>query len=197
MKLLSEILSDSYRNAKIQKQYDVVHSVYGNKRLSDDEKTSVRHYGMNGHTKINNTLRNIDTLTPEYSKHIENIKSAISKQITPRKVIVYAGVRNKPDDSPLKSIQSTSLHPAVAESFSLNRRNKQDKHNHVIKIHVPKGASVLFLDKHITTGGENEVLLHPGVKLKVHPVPQIKKDSFGDTYHYWTAHMTHDGIKEV
>lgn len=82
--------------------------------------------------------------------------------------------------------------------FHEARRNHNEQqmiqYYHLLKIHVPRYSHALYMRSVSPHPIEEEVLLHPGCRLHVHPEPGVDHKSH---IVIWKSILTHDGIKEV
>lgn len=139
--------------------------------------------------------------------HIKKLDDTLDANKTEKDMHVYTGLRDSPSrhfkdhtkttEVHLPAYTSTSTDAPTAADFSRFSRHKNDKNHgieteentHVLKLHVPAGthgASVRDISNHRR---ENEILLHRGLNIKIHPKPELHRGSRGNIY-LWNAEVT-------
>jgi hypothetical protein len=134
-------------------------------------------------------------------KNIAGIDSLMDKHKTKEDMHVYTGVKEsphtkfKPDANDrlnpinvhLPAYTSTSTHRKVAETFSaadmfndpydahhghnLTETDDNGFQSHILKIHVPAGTNASSVKSKSYHKEENEILLHRGHDIEIHPKP--------------------------
>lgn len=140
-----------------------------------------------------------------YMPQVKKLDSAMKKHKTPSDMHVYTGLgyspaQYKPEGhngtDPIKvhhpAFTSTSLSLSNAKVFAEPAEHHENDamrdHNHIMKIHVPKGHHGAYVDHVSAQGDEREFMLPRNTKLKVHPVPEHHVDG-GVKYAIWHAHI--------
>jgi hypothetical protein len=112
--------------------------------------------------------------------HINNIQDALHYHKTPFKFHVYSSTIHDPRD--LKDSNNVVHHPAFM-STTLNKdfaKTWERKHNHILKINVPKESPGAYVEHFSAVPGQNEFILPHGHNLKYK-----KTESYNNThYHY-------------
>ena len=161
--LLHKEISPHYKFNKDEKQYLNNYSLGSsiNSYLWDKHKGTV--------VKDRNSKNN-DLYTKKMDEVIKNHK-------TPRDFTVYSGTKHDP--TKLKNSEGIVHHPAyistslkkdTAIDFASNHQTHDEEgniHNHILKIHVPKGHSGAYIANISKMKGEKEFLLPRGLNMKI------------------------------
>lgn len=146
------------------------------------------------------------------TKHLDNV---LNRHKTKEDFVVYSGVKQSPAEhfknGPRKmgiahnpAFTSTSTDYVTAHGFANKTSHfNDDEHGmeegklyeHVLKIHVPKGSHAISMRKKSFLPEEDEVLIHRGYNISIHPKPEI--DPGNPTTRIWNAHLTTHEPKEV
>ncbi len=173
-------------------QREIVRGVHPSQRgklNAEDHEYFERPNGSN--SSIN--IRAIDHLTRQH-------------QTSPRNLTLYAGTRRNigamMTDSGrvhFPAFTSASLSYDIATKFAKKSANQMQRdpqdalHQHVLKIHWPRGSNGAYIAHHSEHTGEREFLIPRGVTLKIDKTPQTyqhdDRAEGGDliTHHIWTA----------
>ncbi len=150
-------------------------------------------------------------------KHLEemhrHLSNAIQKTTAPHEFHVYTGLGKRRSAHVNSGIENGGVvHFPHFLSTSLNKRTPltftdvETKENHLLKIKIPKGAHHVALEPSlheyykqnphgpISIGGEHEIMLHHGAKIRIHPGHhEINWGKIKIKLHHAT--LIHDGIK--
>lgn len=188
---------------------------------TDEETYAVRNYTGTGYVPINQHLYGTsESITDVHKKHIENLKSILSKSTTPKELTVFTGIKREPSeykaDNSIIHLQtpaftSTSLSHGQARGFAtkfthvdeednpiLNDEDRLVSNRHILVLNIPKGAHAYYADPKSDIGDERELILHPGAKFHIwHKPAKFTDRNFSETiYNHWYGRLVHDGIKE-
>lgn len=141
---------------------------------------------------------------------VSAMDKTLSKHKTPEDMHVYTGAGFSPerfkekDHKPdqhikvhLPAYTSTSLHQSQAEVFAkkdpVEHKGEYSDHQHMLKIHVPKGSGGLYLGSRSQFPQEKEFVLPRDSKVHVHPKPDIHQPlGVGKKpIAIWHAHLVH------
>ena len=140
--------------------------------LSDEQIEALIKYTGDDYANINNSLRGIETLTPENRATVETMKSALDNSALPQDMILYRGtsiealgsLQNLPTDELVgktfmeHGFMSTSTSSVVGESFSKTM---------LMTIEAPKGAQALDISSISQFTTEAEVLFNTGQEMMI------------------------------
>jgi hypothetical protein len=64
------------------------------------------------------------------------------------------------------------MHPDIARRFAST--DELDKYGHMLKIHIPEGSKHgMYIGHHSASPQEQEFLIKRGVKIHIHPEPEV------------------------
>ena len=160
-----------------------------------------------------NTALHEKNARPTIKKHIEGIDAALDKSKLDRDTHVYTGLKDSPAKHfgstgtakvHLPAYTSTTTKYKIAKHFTVakpiskehlekhsqinsdyNKDTKKSTVDHVLKIHLPKGTKAGSVKHFAEYPSENEILLHRGHNIEIHPHPTIDKDGT----HVWHARI--------
>lgn len=163
-------------------------------------------------THINTALHE-KKIRPTIAAHIRNIDATLNKSKLDRDTHVYTGLKDSPAKHftgsgsakvHLPAYTSTSTKCKIAKNFTVAReqtKEEAEKHtpinagvetatggnkvDHVLKLHLPKGTKAGSVKHFAAYENENEILLHRGHNIEIHPHPTIDKDGT----HVWHARI--------
>lgn len=94
----------------------------------------------------------------------------------------YRIAKNFTSGKPI-SKEHLEKHSPINSDYKKN--TKRSTADHVLKIHLPKGTKAGSVKHFATFEKENEILLHRGHNIEIHPHPTIDKDGT----HVWHARI--------
>jgi ADP-ribosyltransferase exoenzyme len=210
--------SSAASSNELFKKHQELENHYHEDHYSDEERRAIGNY-CDDSSEINENLYKRKPLSSEDIAHTYHLDNACKKKQTPTDMHVYSGIgfsparfkkKNQLDPIKvrLKAYTSTSIRHSVGEAFSQSDYNDSDarrmtehgsvqNHNHVLKIHVPKGSHGAYVAHMSSIAAENEFLLKRGSYLHIHPTPEYKTNERGKPLAIWHAKLVHDGVKET
>ena len=180
MKLLREITDANVRN-RARTMHDSLSPHYQGFTSShlhhlkyyQKDSLDLNSFLWNKH-KDNEDFKNLDSRdSANWESDAASMDSAVHQHKTPSKLVVWSGTRHDPRQ--LKNEQgvvhhpaflSTSLNTTVARNFAppMNQGDGTN-HQHILKIHVPKGHPGAYV-ANISRYGEKEFILPRGTNLQ-------------------------------
>lgn len=136
--------------------------------MTTAEKDAVRFYKGSGYEDMNHALRYGQELEHYQQTALDNLNSMFAKTRLEKDLMTYRGTGNGSWSEKLKvgsifeerGVMSTSISKGVADNFG---RKVQ------FRIRVPAGSRAVYADMipGVPNGGERELLLPPGTKLRI------------------------------
>lgn len=188
------------------------HKIHDNNKV--ETNNAVRRYAMssaemNGvlHTLHGNTDKPAKAEAINHNKkHIAALDDALKNSSIHSDTHVFTGLTHSPEkhfkDANTKKGESVVVHhPAylststsydTAKFFASKPKNKT-REKHVLKIEVPKGTKGGSIKHMASYPEENEVLLHRGHNIEIHPRPTIDSDGT----HVWHAKVVSHTPKHI
>ena len=147
----------------------IIHNI---SELSNEQIKALIKYTGDDYVNINNSLRGIETLTPENQATVEVMKSALDNSALPQDMTLYRGtstetlgsLQNLSVDELVgktfmeQGFMSTSTSNVVAEDFSVNMQ---------MTIEALKGAQALDISSISQYTTEAEVLFNAGQEMLI------------------------------
>lgn len=161
-------------------EYIAAHQTYDNvSQLSKGQVDALTKYTGSDYSNINDSLRGLDTASPENAKTIETMKTALDNSSLPEDMTLYRGTTTKalgdlqnlaPEELIGKSFveqgfMSTSASSTVSNAFSGNMH---------ITIEAEKGAHALDISSISYFASESEVLFSAGQEMLITSAEIIK-----------------------
>ena len=161
-------------------EYIAAHQTYDNvSQLSKGQVDALTKYTGSDYSNINDSLRGLDTASPENAKTIETMKTVLDNSSLPEDMTLYRGTTTKalgdlqnlaPEELIGKSFveqgfMSISTSSTVSNAFSGNMH---------ITIEAAKGAHALDISSISYFASESEVLLSAGQEMLITSAEMIK-----------------------
>ncbi len=142
-------------------------------KFTVQEKDSLTRYTGNEYRNINNSLRGLETATPENQTAINNIQAAMNKSQMPKNMILYRGS----DIAELGDIGNLSTQDMVGKSFTELAFTSTSTSNQVasgtfsgnlqMRIFAKRGTHALDLSELSHYFGEKEILFGAGQQFTI------------------------------
>lgn len=147
-------------------------------------------------------------ISTEFESQVKHLDAATVSQKAPKTFHVYTGIMGNPkkvlhpsEKTPeghhkvvLPAFTSTSIDPHTASTFAEKNVNTKTKgvDMHLLKIEIPKDSNHgTYVEKETYNKGEGEFLLKRGLKLHIHPKPEIQHktgvNKSKQTHYIWHA----------
>lgn len=198
-----------------------IHSNADEERIHDfntvETSNAVRKYGMSS-SDINGTLHTLHGSTDkpvhgnkinDSKKHIKALDDVLNNSKINHDTHVFTGLPHSPEkhfkDMNAKKGQSITIHHPAYMSTSTSYETakffaskpsevtKPGAEKHVLKLHLPQGTKGGSIRHLATFKDENEILLHRGHNIEIHPHPTIDKDGT----HVWHAKVVSHTPKHI
>lgn len=191
------------------------HSPEAEQSIHDKNKVGINDHIQNYTSKSTDINHALHTKTPDpdIKKQIKGVDKVLDAARIHEDTHVYTGLKDSPvkyfkgsgsAKVHLPAYTSTTTHYATATFFTTGKElTKQEKERHtpinsdytkttnltvpkhVLKIHLPKGTNAGSVKHFSTHQEENEILLHRGHNIEIHPHPTIDKHGT----HIWHARI--------
>ena len=176
--------------------------IHDSNKLKDDRDRSLMYHSLESY-QTNSILHSHATGNKAYSQQVTNIDKIMSKARIRKDTHVFTGIKYSPEKFfkkkdrgetatthlPAYTSTTTDFNQAVKFGFKLpHDMNKHPAANsdapafadgkmrsahHVLKLHVPAGTPGGSIRHLAEYQDENEVLLHRGLNVEIHPHPTI------------------------
>lgn len=198
--------SKTIHSRKIKYDPDDVQGKHSYSMHGIDEYVGNNAWSINRY--LHRNLKGVVKKPPEEKTWVKEIDSVFANKNNHvgKHHIVYTGIPESPDklfdkESEKRGAAKNKIHHVVAhfpayisattEEHVAKRfadsydRKESDPNIHVLKLHVPPHHPSMSIKKISTDPSQNEVLLHRGTRVKIHPNPIQKRGKDGTVTNVW------------